>query len=162
MSIKIGLEAKSYRLSTGTRLTWGTANADGMNAGAAPGNLDELGNIGTVDYTIDDGAADVSVRAGNGWKAEIPTLSSGSFNLTFKHDPADPDVIALIASKLKRTTIALAILDGDKATAGTMGIWADFRVFTIAKGEPLEDAQTIVFTVRPTASAVPPEWVKVA
>ncbi len=162
MGVRIGLEAKAYRLSTGTRASWGTADANGFNTGAAPANLDELGNIGDVGYTLNKGAADVSVRANNGWAADRATLKRGSFDLTFKHDPQDADYIAFMKSFINNTSIALAILDGSSAVAGTTGVWADFEVFDAAKAEPLEDAQTMRFTVRPTLTAVAPEIVKVA
>jgi hypothetical protein len=160
--VKIGLEAVVYRLTTGTRATWGAANADGMNAGAAPGNLDEMANVSDVTGNITKGAADVSVRGNNGWAAERATLKRASYDIVMKHDPADTDFIALMKSWINNTGIALAILNDDKLTAGTQGIWADFEVFDMAKSEPLEDAQTVTFTVRPTLSAVPPEWVIIA
>ena len=89
------------------------------------------------------------------------TLRRASFDVQFKYDPADTDFIAFMKSWLGNSGIALAILDGSSATAGTMGVWADFEVFDMNKTEPLEDAQTVTFTVRPTLTAVPPEWVKV-
>lgn len=162
MAVKIGLEAKVYRLSTGTRATWGVADANGMASAAAPANLDECANVADVTYTISKGAADVSVRGNNGWAAERGTLKRGTFNIQFKYDPADVDFIAFMKGWLTNTSIALAILDGSSATAGVQGVWADFEIFDVNKGEPLEDAQTVVFTARPALSAVAPEWVKVA
>jgi len=161
MAVKIGLEGVVYRLTTGTRATWGTADANGMNVGTPPGNLDACNNVSDVSYTINKGAADVSVRGNNGWAAERATLKRASFDITFKYDPADTDFVAFMKSWIMNTTIALAILDDDTAVSGTQGVWADFEVFDAAKGEPLEDAQTMVFTVRPTLTLVPPEWVKV-
>lgn len=162
MAVKIGLEAKAYRLTTGTRATWGVADANGLNTGTAPANLDEVGNAADVTINITRATADTSVRANSGWATERATLKRATVDMTLKHDPADPDFAAIMKSWLTGTSIAMAFLDGPSATVGTTGLWADFEVFDANKAEPLEDAQTMRFTLRPASSAVNPEWVKVS
>lgn len=161
MSALLGLNAKAYRLTTGTRATWGAADANGINGGAAPANLDPMDQVKDVTINIESGDADVSTRGNNGWKANLQTLNDASVEISMVYDPADADYIALLGAFLKKTSIALALLDADKATSGTQGLWADFMVTSIKKGEPLEEAQMVDITVKPALSSVAPQWVKV-
>src|SRR4051812_19144604 len=119
MSALLGLNAKAYRQTTGTRATWGAINADGMNAGSAAPNLDEITAIKDVSLKISKGKADVSTRGNNGWAAKLGTLKEASIEVKAVWDPADADLIALMKSFLLNTNIACAFLDGDKATSGT-------------------------------------------
>ncbi|MCA9249808.1 MAG: hypothetical protein KDA54_01620 [Phycisphaerales bacterium] len=158
---QIGMDGKMYFLSTGSRATWGTADGDGINQGAAPSNLTEIGNARDVTLNLEQGEADVTTRSNGGWRATDPTLKDGSVEFEMIYDPTDAGFTKILASWLARTTIAMAILDGDKATAGVMGLWADFKVINFSKSEPLEEGQTVSVTVKPTYSTVAPEWVRV-
>lgn len=162
MAAKLGLNAKAYRLTTGSRATWGTADANGMNAAAAPSNLDEITNAKDVKLSLEKGSADVSVRGNNGWAAKLGTLKDASVEISMVYDPADTDYLALMAAWLNNTTLACAILSGDKATSGTQGLWADFEVTKFDKDEPLTEGQMITFTLQPGLSTVAPQWVKVS
>lgn len=161
MAAKLGLAAKLYRLSTGTRATWGTANVDGIHEGAAPASLDEVGNVRDLTLNLDKGEADVTTRGNNGWRARLATLKDGGMEFQMVYDETDVDVAAFLGSWLNNTPIALAALSGASDVVGTQGLWADFDVFRFEKGEELENAQMVTVGVRPTYSAVAPEWVEV-
>lgn len=155
------MDAKMYFLSTGTRVTWGTADSDGIHEGAAPSSLTELDNVRDVSLNLEVGEADVTTRGNNGWRAFEPTLKDGGVEFEMIHDPADAGYAALLGAWLNGTTIALAVLDGDKATADVTGLWADFKVMNFSKTEPLEEGQKVSVTVKPGKSDVAPEWVRV-
>lgn len=161
MSAFLGLNAKAYRCTV-TRTSWGTADANGMNAGAAHASLDEITNIKDVKLSIDKGSADVSVRGNNGWSATLSTLKDAEATISMVYDPADADYLALMAAWLLNTTIPLALLNGASTVSGTQGLWADFSVLKAEKDEALTEGQMITFTVKPGLSAVAPQWVKVS
>lgn len=161
MSVPLGMNAKIYYLSTGTRATWGTADGDGVHEGAAPGNLTEMGNAKDVTLTLEKGEADVTTRANNTWRATVGTLKDGSVEFESNWKKTDAGFAKIFNAWLNDTPIAFAVLDGDKAVAGTEGLWADFAVINISRSEPLEEAITATITLKPTESDVAPEWVRV-
>ncbi len=158
----LGLNAKLYYLSSGERATWGTADADNIHEGAAPANLVEMGNARDVTLNLEQGEADVTTRANNGWEATEPTLKKGSIEFEMIYDPADQGFTKVLAAWLSRTPIAMAALDGSKDVAGTMGMWADFKVISFTKSEALQEGQAVSVTVKPAYSSVAPEWVRVS
>ena len=158
MAKRIGLKAKAYFLSTGTRATWGAADANGMAAGPAPDNLTEMTNVRDLTLNLSTGEADVTTRGGNGWKLTMETLKDGSVEFEMLWDPADAVFAAIFKAWLNNGSIAMAILDGPSATVGSQGLWADFQVTNISRKEPLTEAMTASVAIKPTASAVAPEW----
>jgi hypothetical protein len=77
------------------------------------------------------------------------------------YDPGDMGFTKVLGAWLNRTALPMAILDGDQDEVGTMGLWADFKVISFSKSEPLEEGQMVSVTVKPAYSTVAPEWVKV-
>lgn len=161
MGTKLGMNGKMYYLSTGERATWGPPDTDGIHEGPAPANLTEMGNVRDVTLNLEEGEADVTTRANDGWRATEPTLKEGSIEFEMVYDPADAGFTKILSAWLNRTAIALAVLDAAQDVVGTMGLWADFKVLSFSKSEPLEEGQTVSVTVKPTYSTVAPEWVKV-
>ncbi len=161
MAIKLGMNGKMYYLASGERATWGPADADDIHGGAAPSGLTELGNVRDVTLNLEEGEADVTTRANNGWRATEPTLKDGSVEFEMAYDPADAGFVRILGAWLKRTPVPMAILDAAKDVVGTMGLWADFKVISFSKSEPLEEGQMVSVTIKPAYSAVAPEWVKV-
>lgn len=156
-----GMDAKAYYLSTGTRATWGTADSAGVHQGSAPANLVELTNIKDLSLNLDQGEYDSTTRGNAGWRATEPTLKDGSVEFEMEYDATDAGFTAILSAWLNRTAIAMAILDGNKATATVMGLWADFKVTGFSKVEALEEGQKVSVTLKPTYSTVAPEWVRV-
>lgn len=161
MALKNGVNGKLYYLSTGTRATWNVTVTDGAHVGAAPSNLAEVALARDINYSQEGEKADVTTRLSR-YKATKKTLIGISLDIPMVYDPANAALLALQKAFLTDASIALAVLDGDKATAGTMGVWADFEVVAMKKDEALADAQMVTFTVEPAYSAVAPEYVKVA
>jgi hypothetical protein len=161
MAAKLGMDAKAYLLTSGTRASWGTADSDGFNSGAAPANLSALSNLQDVSIPVTKGEADITTRGNNGWRAILGTLKDVSVDLNMVYDTADTLQIALLKAWIGNTSVAVALLDGDKATVGSRGLWADWQVVGCNKEEALEDGQKIVFTIKPTLTSVAPQYVKV-
>jgi len=161
MGTQLGMNGKMYYLASGTRATWGTANSGGIHEGSAPTGLTEMGNVRDVTLNLEEGEADVTTRANDGWRATEPTLKEGSIEFEMVYDPADAGFTKILGSWLQRTVIAFAILDAAKEISGTMGLWADFKVISFSKSEALEEGQTVSVTIKPAYSTVAPEWVKV-
>jgi hypothetical protein len=162
MAAKLGFAAKLYRLSTGSRASWGTLNAtDGVYESATPpASLDEIPNCREVTIPLEDGLADTSTRGNNGFKSQLPTLTDVTIDIPMVFDETDADYTALLKAKLAKSVIALAFLSGDKATVGTSGFWADFYVHKMQKSEPIDGAQMMTFTVVVAYSTVAPQWVR--
>lgn len=154
MSSKLGLDCKLYYLSTGTRTTWGSP-------AAAPENLTEIDNVQDLTLNLEHGEADLSTRESS-WRQTGLALKDGSVEFTMLWDTSDAAFTAIKDAWLNKTNIALAILDGSKATVGTQGLWADFVVTSFGREEPLEEGVTVPVTVKPARSTVAPEWVTVA
>lgn len=160
MGFGLGVNAKAYRLTTGSRATWGAADANGLHAGAAPSNLDELINInGDVMINMPDGSVEMILRGGGGFKAHDYGIDDFEIKLPFLWDETDTDILALMKAKLTRTTLAIAVLSGSKATAGIIGVWADWIITGPSFNQPIANEQAIEFTLKPAKTSVPPEWV---
>lgn len=161
MGFQLGKNAKLYRQTTGTRASWGTQNSTTKlyEATSAPSNLDEVTNVRDLKFPLKKALADVSIR-GSEFRLQAGTLKEVEVTFGMVYDSADADMVALMTAYLSGANIALAILDGDKTTVGTIGMWADFQVTSFEKTEDLEGAQMVDVTVIPGYSAVVPEMVK--
>jgi hypothetical protein len=151
-------QAKCYFLTTGTRATWGAADASGRHSGTAP-SLTEIPNVGDIDVPLEKVKTEITKRVHGGSKAYKGTLKDVSIDIPMNYASADTGKLALQKAFLAGTTIALAFLEGDKATTGNEGFWADMEVVGMKKGEAIAGVQTIVFTVCPGDTLVPMEWV---
>lgn len=149
----LGLNAKAYRLKSGTRAAW--------PASGAPTDLELMNNVKDVTINLETGEADVTTRGGSGWRQTAATLKDGSVEFEMIHDPGDADFTAIQAAWLNGTNIAMAFLDGASDTAGVSGLWADFQITNFSQSQPLEEAMTISVTAKPARSDVAPEWITV-
>jgi hypothetical protein len=163
MSAKLGLAAILYRLLSGSRASWGTLDTSSgvTEAASPPANLDEVPNVRDLSINLEKSEADVTTRGNNGWRARLGALKDGGIEFGMVYDSSDSDFAAIMTAWLKNTSIAFAILDGDKSAEGTEGFWADFQVLNISKTENLEEAQMCTVTIKPTYSSVAPEWVRI-
>lgn len=155
MGIVLGLNAKIYRHTVPPRVTWGSP-------GPAPSDLTELSNVKDVTINLEKGEADVTTRGGDGWRQTAGTLKDGTVEFEMVWDTADAGFTAIKDAFFDGTDIAMAVLDGDKATVGIQGLWADFQITNFTRAEPLEEALTVSVTAKPARSSVAPEWVVVA
>lgn len=154
MAEVLGLQAKTYRQTSGDREAW--------PGGGSPPNLVEITNIRDLTLNIEAGEADVTTRGNNGWRAMTPTLFDASVEFEMVWDTADTHFSAISTAFFAKEKIALAVMSGEKETAGTAGLWADFKIFSFTRNEALEEALTVSVTAKPTYSAVAPEWVEVS
>ncbi len=160
-TIFLGLEGKTYIQTTGARATWTASPTNGVYLGAAPGSLSEMAIIRNVTLGLSGGEADVSTRASI-YKLMRKSLRTVEVDLEIPWQPGDANFKLLLQSYLQNgVPVALAVLDGDKATSGSQGLWADFEVFEFTRDENQEKEMIAKVKVKPTASAVPPEWVQV-
>jgi hypothetical protein len=160
MSVVMGIDCKLYYLSTGSRATWGTIT-NGIASGAAPASLTEITPVKDVDITLSKSMGDLTSRRSKFKKSKSAVKEVGiEFEILW--DPADATFEALRSAFFGDDTIAVAALDGDKATVGSSGLWADFEVETFDRSEGLENAVTAKVKLVPGDSAVEPEWVEVS
>lgn len=160
MSALLGKDAHCYYATS--RATWGSLGTDGFtHEGAAPAGLTELTNIKDLGMPINKDQADVTTRANNGWKATLPTLKDAEITFDMVYDTSDAGMVQLQKSFFTDSNIAIAVLDGAKATVGTRGFWMDCQVTKFEKQEPLDGAQMVSVALKPGYSAVAPEAVKV-
>jgi len=158
--IQIGFNCHAYYLS-GTRAAWSGSATNGIYVGAAPGGIIELSSIRNATATIDNGEADVSTRASKGFELSAQALFKWSVDIEIPWDPTDASFTALLGAYLQRQSLAAVFLDGDKATSGSQGPWADWAVMKFVRDENLDKEVIAQVTLKPTQSAVPPQWVKV-
>lgn len=155
MAIVLGLNAKIYYLSTGTRATW-------SSPGPAPANLTELSDVKDVTINLETGEADVTTRGGDGWRQTAATLKDGSIEFEMVWDTGDAGFTAIKDAFFANSDIAMVALDGAKDAVGSQGLWADFQITNFTRAEPLEEALMVSVTAKPARSAVAPEWVVVS
>lgn len=151
----LGLDAKCYYLSTGTRATWDSP-------GAAPANLTELTNIKDLTLNLETGKADVTTRGSGGWRQSAATLKSGTIEFEMIWDPSDAGFTEIKTAWENSTSLAIAALTEAKDEVNSEGLWADMVVTNFSLNQPLEEAQTVSVSLEPARSSVAPEWVTVS
>lgn len=147
MAFRLGKDAKLYYCTAGigTTPTWTL-----------------LTNVKSVTTNVETAEADVTTRGNNGWKATAATLKDASIEFEMVWDTADTGFEAISDAFFDGTTIGLAAMDNLIATAGSVGLWADCMITGFSREEPLEEAITVKVTAKPTYSANPPVWKKIA
>ena len=133
-------------------------DADGVDVGT----WTPLTNVKDVTLNMEEGEADVSTRAGEGYKATIGALIDASVEFEMVWDTDDEGFTALQAAFFARNAIGIAVMDGDIEVAGSQGLTADMAVLKFARGEALEDALKVNVTLKPTYSTTAPDWLTVA
>ena len=146
MSVKLGKDAKLYYCAAGI--------------GGTP-TWTLLSNVKNLKANLQKGEADVTTRANNGWKATVGTLKEGSVEFEMIYDPADAGFTAMETAYFDNTVIGIAVMDGDIATSGSKGFWADCAVIDFSRDESLEEAIVVSVTMKPTYSANAPRRVTI-
>jgi len=154
MAEVLGLDAKLYYLTTGTREAWPVSGP--------PDNLTEIDNVKDLTLSLESEEADTTTRAASGWKTTATTLLDASLEFEMQWDTSDAAFTALQTAFFAKTSIALAVLDASKDEAGSQGLWADWKVSNFSRAEPLTDTLKVSVTLKPARSDVAPEWVTTA
>lgn len=143
MGSRLGLDAVTYR-NTGTH-------------GAPAWN--EVGNIRDLTLNLEAGEADVTTRNNNGWRATMAALLDGSCDFQMVWNTGDADFQAIKTAFFAKGSIEFCIMSGPINDPESEGLRATFQVTKFTKGEPLEEAQTVDVTIKPTYSDNAPEWI---
>ena len=138
MAIVLGLDAKLFRGTAGSRATT------------------EVTNVKDLTLNLESGEADVTTRATKGWKASAATLKEASLEFTILYDTEDADFTAFQAAYFGNTPLALFVSAGQDTAHG---LDADFSITAFSVEQPLEEAISVSITAKPTASTRAPEWV---
>ena len=130
----------------------------GVNGG---GNWTELTNIRDATLNLETGEADVTTRANAGWEASVPTLKKASVDFEMIWDPLDAGFAAIQAAFFAGTKIGIRAMDAKVGQGlNAQGLQADMAVSKFSVPQPLNEAQKVSVTVKPTYSDVAPEWLK--
>jgi len=145
MALTLGLEGKLYYDESGVGgSTW-----------------KEIANVKDVTLTLNKAEADVSTRAGGGWRLTATTLKEAEITFEMPYDRANAAFLALRDAWLAGTTIGIAVMDGDIATSGNQGLQVDCEVINFGRTEELEDSMRVPITLKPTTSTTAPAWVTI-
>lgn len=129
MAVYVGLDAKLYR-NTGTYASpvW---------------NEIELAREVNVDFE----KTKVEATARNSrWRRHASGLKQAPLTFQVIDDPADPDYTTLRNAWLNDTIVDLAVANGPITTTGTEYFRADFHIFGLRRGQPLEEMGTLEYS----------------
>lgn len=119
---------------------------------------------GVVEPTMDmeKTEVDASSRDSNGWETVVGALRKGPLNLKCIHNLGDAGQLALWNAFMQTgVMVPILFVDQPKTVSGAAGVWFDAEVMKVAKGEPLQGAQTTEFSLKPSGfSSVPPQVVQ--
>jgi len=148
-NFKLGMECKLYRCAT---------LLDETNTPALATWI-ELDNVKDVNLQQENGEADVTTRANNGWRATAATLKEATIEFEMLWKPSDAAFTAILTAWLNATEIALVALDGADDVVGSQGLASNFSVTSFTRNEPLEEAVTVNVTLKPSSYT---QWYTVA
>lgn len=128
-------------------------------ADTALGSLTEMSNVTDVALNLTAGEADITTRANSGWRGTAPTLREATveFEMVWKTD--DACFQAIRNAYLANTTVALAVLTGDKNTSDSEGPLGNWSITNFSRNEPLEEAVKASVTAKLSTFT---QWVEVA
>ena len=151
----MGRDEKLYYQTTGTRITW-------SSPGATAPNLSEITTVRDLTLPGERNTADTSARGDDHDTMDVGSISSSEISFNLTHRDTDLGRDALRSAFEGKTVIALAILNGSNAVAGSRGLWADFKVSKFEEPQNLNDAIGYEVTVVKFATLVDGEYVVVA
>src|SRR4051812_25096042 len=88
------------------------------------GSYVAITNVRDVTLNLEKGEADVSTRAGAGWKQTLDGLKDASVSWDMIWDTTDAAMNALAAGFFNNTAVLMAVMDGAYATTGSQGLVA--------------------------------------
>ncbi|MEG1926256.1 MAG: hypothetical protein RR415_10975 [Ruthenibacterium sp.] len=137
MSIVLGIDGKISRGTAGTKA------------------IIEMTNVADVTVNLSLGEADVTTRAGGGWKISLPTLFEASVEFDMFVDPADEDYTALAAAYFAKTPLSFFVDIGNGEGLDFDGYVGQFNL-----SQPLSEGQKVSISIKPTTSSRVPQWGK--
>lgn len=149
----LGINGKLYYQTQGTRAAWPAENP--------PTNLSEIDLVGDVRLNIEGTEAEVNARKNGGWGAIDVAILKATIEADIVWDPADTPFAFLLDAFLTRAIVPVACLDQAKENNGARGLWADCKVTQFNQTQNAEGVQMASVTIKPTLTAVPPEFVTV-
>ena len=137
MTVPIGFQCKLYR-NTGTYAspTW-----------------TEITNVKDLETPYAFSEADVSSRAGGGFREKMAGLLDAPINWGMVYDPADTVFVAIQTAAFARTTVEFAVADGAIATNGTRYLRARCQIMGFPTNQPLEEGVTVEVSAFPTRNS---------
>jgi len=138
-NFKLGMDCKLYFK---TALLTGPPDGTGWT---------ELDNAKDVNLQQENGEADVTTRANNGWRATAATLKEATIEFEMLWKPSDAAFTAILNAWLSSGEIAIAALDGAIDVAGNQGLVSNCSVTSFTRNEPLEEAVTVSVTLKPSS-----------
>lgn len=140
MALKLGMEAELlYKVG-------------GQDAG---GSWIAIDNVRDVTLNLEASEADVTTRGNDGWRAIVAALKDATVEFEMVWDTADAAFTAIQEAFIDNDIIGFQVLD----ETGGQGLQADFMISNFSRSEPLEEAQTVSVTARPTYSTTAPTWI---
>ena len=111
----------------------------------------ELDNAKDVNLQQENGEADITTRANNGWRATAATLKEATIEFEMLWKPSDAAFTAILNAWLNAGEIAIAALDGAIEEEGNQGLVSNCTVTSFTRNEPLEEAVTVSVTLKPSS-----------
>jgi len=141
-NFKLGMDCKLYFK---TALLTGPPDGTGWT---------ELDNAKDVNLQQENGEADITTRANNGWRATAATLKEATIEFEMLWKPSDAAFTAILNAWLNAGEIAIAALDGAMDEEGNQGLVSNCTVTSFTRNEPLEEAVTVSVTLKPSSFTV--------
>jgi len=142
---------------TGTTFTYALTHADvTTSADSGPATeYYEITNAKDVSLGLDKGEADVSTRAGAGWKQTFDSLKDASIEFDMIWDTSDVSLVALSNAFFGNTMISMAIMDGPYNISTSQGLECPMTIVKFERKEPLAEAMMVSVSVRPGYGTAP-------
>lgn len=121
----------------------------------------------TKDETLnmETALSDVTTRAANGWRLQVPTLSEASVDTQMLYLAQDPVFTRFQTAFLNKARILMGFFDDDPDAEDTIvaGLTGGFSITNFSTNRSLEEAIMIdvTFTVREDETGAGPEWVNI-
>lgn len=116
-------------------------------------------NVKDLELQLETDIADLTVRANNGWRAELGTLKKGTITFQSVWDPADANFLAFFNAFLSNSLIEVAALNGKIENNGSHGLRMVATVTKCARTEKLTEGVMADITISPAYHAQAPAWV---
>lgn len=115
-------------------------------------NGTEATNVKDVTLSLETAEADVTTRANDGWRASVATLKEASIEFEMLVDDNDTTYSTLSSAFIDGTSVGVELTVGNSIFSSTCSVTA----FSVS--QPLEEAQTVSVTLKPTAGETAPSF----